>query len=147
VRGGGLAQVEDQSADAPADELGRGVHRPDAGRVDAGGQRGGHASGRVIAAVFGDPSAPAATAGKDAVGLDDDIGPVGDDLAVDPHQLAAGGDLVRRQKGGQRPGDRAVHERDQSRNVRLGGDAVGEVDHGSRSCKPFAQAYARSRAI
>src|SRR5690606_17125528 len=122
--GGVLAQAEDHPADAAPEEFRGRVYGADAGGVDAGRQRRGLAARGVVAAIFGDPAAPAAAAGHHAVALDDEIGPVGDDLAVDAHQPAAGGDLVGRQEVGQRAGDGAVHQGDEDGDVGLGGDAV-----------------------
>jgi L-serine dehydratase len=134
-----ISQRVNPSAAALASQVAR-ISRPTPRRVkagsvymarDAGGlgrrvQHGGVATGGVVAPEQGGPAAPAATAGDRAVGLDHIIGAVGDELAVQPHDLAGGGDLFGRQEGRKELADRPLHHAAQGGNVGLYSQAEGK---------------------
>jgi hypothetical protein len=76
------------------------------GRLRRRVQKGGVAAGRVVAAIERRAPAPAAAAGDPAVRLDDEIGSVGDELAIQAHDRAAGRDLVVAEEAALQLGDR-----------------------------------------
>src|SRR5258707_13827812 len=86
VAGGGLAEVEDKTADAAALEIRVGVHGADAGSVVGDIEQGAVAlGGGVVAAIERGAAGAATTAREAAILLDQEIGAGGDQLGVAAH--------------------------------------------------------------
>jgi hypothetical protein len=81
----------------------------------------------VVAAEQGGPPAPTAATGQPSVILDHEIGAVGDQLAVQAHDVERGGHRVRLQERLQKFADRGVHQVAQRRQVLGYGEAKGQT--------------------
>ena len=102
----------------------------------AGSRQARVAAGGGVAAVVGGAPAPAAAAGERAVEVDDEVGAVVDELGVEAHDGAAGGDLRRGEERPLQLADRGVHQRRERGQVGGDGEAVGEAAHAGASEVP-----------
>ena len=90
-----LAAVQHHAPDAAPDMERIGIHRADAGRLAHRIERPGIAQRAMrIAAVQRRTKAPPAAADEGAVIRDNEIGAIRDQLSVEAHRRAAGGDLL-----------------------------------------------------
>jgi Spy/CpxP family protein refolding chaperone len=113
-----------------------GVHGADARRLAARVEGAGVAAGGMVAAEHGRAPAPAAAADDPTVVLDGEVGPVGDQLAVDAHDLERRLEARVGEIGTDQPADRQRHQLAQLGQIVRRRQAMREGRHGAFLCRP-----------
>ena len=123
-----FAQSQNQPPDPAPDVARIGVHRADpcglAGRIE---QPVVAQFGRVIAAVKRGALAPPAAADQFAAIEDREVGPVGDQLGIEPHAQPARRDLLGIEERALQFGNRTLHQRGDRGGVGGGSEAVSQL--------------------